>query len=118
MATTNTTRPVPTYVGETSRPLFNRAQEHKDLYSKRKPQSAMWRHTEMEHAGVILDPNTDFKFTVLNSHRTALDRILEEAVQIQGLGRDSRVASMNGRMEYYAPQYVRPAFCKGPEEHH
>ena len=118
VATTNTTRPVPTYVGETSRPLFNRAQEHKDLYSKRKPQSAMWRHTEMEHAGVILDPNTDFKFTVLNSHRTALDRILEEAVQIQGLGRDSRVASMNGRMEYYAPQYVRPAFFKGPEEHH
>ena len=108
--------PVSVYIGETSRTLYKRALEHKALYEKKSSKNFMWRHTEEHHNGVITNPETDYRFGVVSSHQEALNRVLDEAVRIQDIEGDSSVNSMNGRQEYYAPQYVRPAFEKGPAE--
>ena len=114
--------PVPTttttYVGETSRPVYKRGLEHKDAYIKKKPTSFMWRHAQQQHDGVIGDPNRDFVFGVTSTHRLALNRILDEAVRIQEGDANPNVISLNSRHEYFAPQFVRPAFQKGPEDHY
>ena len=106
--------PVFEYIGETSRTIYTRGLEHQALYLAGKDQSFMWRHTMEVHGGVITSAVEDYTYKVLSSHRESLNRVLEEAVNIQASTNNPRTVSLNSRMEYFAPQYVRPTFHKGP----
>ena len=71
-----------------------------------------------KHYGVMGGENglLDYKMKVLNTFKESLNRILEEAVRIQQLDGDQRIEMLNSKIEYYAPQYVRPSYSKGPAE--
>ena len=106
------------YVGETSRTLKTRGSQHMVLYSGRKDNSFMSRHTEEEHDGVMGEDGgkTDYKMKVLNTFKDSLTRILEEAVRIQKQSEDPTIKSMNSKMEYFGSEYVRTVFMKGPTD--
>ena len=108
--------PVFTYIGESSRSCFTRGLEHQDAYIKKKDSSFMWRHTEMCHGGNISNMSTDYTYSVIETHRSSLNRILGEAVQIQAMTENPKELSLNSRLEYFTPQMVRPIFVKGPGE--
>ena len=103
-------------MGETCRTLHARGAEHIDNYIKEKETSFMWRHVKEKHRGVIVSETKDFKFSVIESHRDSLNRVLGEAVHIQVMTADPKMLSLNSRNEYFTPQMVRPIFVKGPEE--
>ena len=79
----------------------------------------MHKHMVEKHHGLIGEEGGlfDFKMEALNTFRDALPRVVEEAVRIQQIDNDPKVQMLNSKIEYYAPQYVRPAFTKGPAEY-
>ena len=112
------------YIGETSRTLDIRSNQHKNDFlmasssnitstKDKKVSSFMWDHTLEKHPYGNLD-HTDFKFTVVSSHRDPLSRQVHEAVRIkQATDRlsftkpdDSNilVKSINRRLEHFAPR--------------
>ena len=107
---------VPTYVGETSRPPQHRGAQHLALY--RTDKNFMHKHMIDKHYGVMGGENglLDYKMKVLNTFRESRNRILKAAVRIQNLDGDQRIEMLNSKIEYYAPQYVRPSYSKGPAE--
>ena len=107
---------VSVYVGETCRTIHARGVEHQDLYSNKKESSFMYRHAIERHGGVIDNFVKDFSYKVIGNHRDNLNRILDEAVQIQNISSNISINSMNSRNEYFSAQYVRPSFSKGPGE--
>ena len=115
------------YEGETSRTLCTRSVNHFDDYksasknnvtqdmSVDKKSSWMWDHIRDVHNG---DPNPqnpqlDFKFAVVSSHRDSMERQIKEAVRIKaalsGKVRESDVSKfprevncLNRKGEYFA----------------
>ena len=106
--------PTPTYIGESSRTTYTRGIEHQEGYTKKRETSFMWRHCKEKHGGQIDSPQRDYTYSVLESHRDCLNRVLGEAVNIQAMVANPKMNSMNSRQEYFTPQYVRPVFSKGP----
>ena len=113
------------YVGETSRTLFTRTQQHIHDYRKaaslppmdpmdpEKDQTSswMWDHASKAHDGPQ-DFSTDYTFTVLQVHRDPLTRQIGESVRITknietGLhhsarGKETHVKSLNRKGEQFA----------------
>ena len=65
------------YVGETSRSLFERTSEHWQAADSLKEESHMVQHIEESHKG---EGKPDFKFKIVKTFKTALDRQIAEAV--------------------------------------
>ena len=71
------------YVGETARSLFERSQEHWQAAEQKKEESHMVQHAMETHKGERLPM---FKFKVVRSFRSALDRQIGEAIRIEMRG--------------------------------
>ena len=87
------------YLGETSRTLYVRTQQHRADFLKarrlndlgQEHLSWMWSHLKASHPDQDnIDTLRDFKFSVLSRHRDPLSRQLEEAVRISN-GLDRKV---------------------------
>ena len=70
------------YVGETSRSIEERAQEHWGAARRKEEKSHMLKHQKMEHDGAA----PKFVFKLISSHKTALSRQVKEAVRIRRRG--------------------------------
>ena len=71
---------VPTYIGETSRPMRARVQEHWNNYTNFKENSFMMLHWLNKHGTSLIPPN--FEFKQINKYRDSLSRQIGEAVWI------------------------------------
>ena len=116
------------YIGESSRTVHVRRQQHLAdyRYCAKKHQtgrrqeddprtSFMWDHQLEAHGGDhSINPEADFAFNVVNSHKDPLTRQIAEAVKIQR-ALDSRtfqssgnkilkIKPLNRRSEHFAPQ--------------
>ena len=105
---------LPTYVGETSRSIKTRGDQHMTLYRNKKDNSFLWKHTKEEHQGVI--GQNDYKMVPLERCKEPLGRVLTEAVHIQKNEEDPKTISLNSKMEYFGSEMVRPSFSKGPAD--
>ena len=111
------------YLGETSRTLYIRTQQHRADFmkarrlngSEQEHLSWMWSHMKASHPDQDnIDIRRDFKFSILSRHRDPLSRQLEEAVRISnGLDREIhtdrkgleiKISCLNGKEEAFAPQ--------------
>ena len=119
------------YVGESSRTLYSRSKEHirdykqaakdrviPDQTDPSKKSSWMWEHMYLRHgAPREVNPETDFKFQKISSHRDPLSRQVEEAIRInQAMDRNTitsrsgqiyKVNSLNRKEEHFAPRKRR-----------
>ena len=111
------------YLGETSRTLYVRTQQHRaDFLKARRVNDSgqehlswMWSHLQnSHHEQDNIDVTRDFSFSVLSRHRDPLSRQLEEAVRISnGLDRnihtdnkgiEVKISCLNSKDEAFAPQ--------------
>ena len=69
---------VPAYIGETSRPMRARVQEHWNNYTNFKENSFMMLHWLNKHGTSLIPPN--FEFKQINKYRDSLSRQIGEAV--------------------------------------
>jgi hypothetical protein len=83
------------YIGESSRNLFTRGQEHESRYRNRNRGSFMLKHQEMEHNGA----EGVYTAKVTGSDRDCLTRQVREAVRI----RRCQVPVLNGKSEWHQP---------------
>ena len=83
------------YIGESSRNLFTRGQEHESRYRNKKKESFMLKHQVKFHRG----EEAKFKAKVTGSDRDCLTRQVREAVKI----RRCQVPIMNGKSEWHQP---------------
>ena len=71
------------YVGESARSLFERSSEHWQAAEQKKEESHIFQHCEESHKG---ESNPAFKFRVIRSFKSALDRQIAEAIRIEMRG--------------------------------
>ena len=116
------------YRGETSRPLYTRAQGHLTKY--RAKNNFMWEHTRDHHGGV-LGPNNgqdDYVMEMESKQKTSFARQVRESILIKRNkeGKDKDVVDIdnsdgkrkieldmdlfNGRGEWFAPKHVEVFF--------
>ena len=116
------------YEGETSRTLLTRSLQHFNEYkqaarsnsirdsNRDELSSWMWEHVRDKHEGNLNLQNhlLDFKFTVISSHKDAMERQIKEAIRIKSaIGgtvkksdsskEKSKVICLNRKGEYFAP---------------
>jgi hypothetical protein len=87
------------YVGESSRNLYTRSNEHLSRYRAGKMTSFIVKHQTTVHHG----EEAQFKAKVTASTRDCLTRQVKEAVQI----RRSQVPVLNGKTEWHQPALYR-----------
>ena len=68
-----------TYIGETSRSLYQRSREHRALLRGKNEDSVLWEHCVEVHGSML----QEFTVRVLQKHRTAFNRQINEAVLIR-----------------------------------
>ena len=88
-----------TYVGETARQFGRRVQEHMEKLNKLDKESFMVEHWMLKHGTSPVPPK--FQFKILNVHKEALSRQLDEAVHIRHMG------VLNRRGEFAANELIR-----------
>ena len=81
------------YVGESSRSIFERSGEHWRSYSKRNPDSHIWKHHLIHHGG---EGEPEMMFKIVGNYRTALTRQITEAIRIRKRG----TSVLNSKGEY------------------
>ena len=112
-----------TYIGETSRTLLVRSNQHLRDYHKALRQgetamsndqvtSWMFQHSILEHGGPQ-DPKRDYKFDLIRTQRDPLSRQIEEAIRINEAidrktltdlnNKKQLVASLNSKGEAFCP---------------
>ena len=113
------------YIGETSRTLFSRANQHLNDYRKAHKQNLVpidadqddqmssWMYDHSLTHGGPDNFDTDYNFVVMSSHRDPFSRQVTESVRIQralqyGIHTDKsskevQVVSMNRKGEYFSP---------------
>ena len=87
------------YIGETSRNLFTRSQEHVARYRGGRMTSFMVKHQRKEHQGA----EARYRAKVTSSTRDCLTRQVREAVLI----RRSQVPVLNSKTEWHQPALYR-----------
>ena len=87
------------YVGETSRTLKERVDEHRKSFNRMENKSFMLKHWAGSHPDVIEPPK--FKFSVVRAHKDPLSRLVHEAVRI------SNVGTLNSKSEWGGYQIPR-----------
>ena len=87
------------YVGETSRHVGTRLQEHlKNLHNWKK-ESFILEHWALQHGTLTVPP--EFEYKIIASHKDALSRQLHEAVLISNKG------NLNRKNEFASNQLIR-----------
>ena len=118
-----------TYIGETARTLYTRANQHLTSYrshlaGRKAVESWMWDHTVSHHDGVIGPDHgqCDYQFRVQGVFQKPLYRQVDEAVRLGQI--DSHgcllddvggqwggpVISLNSRGEFYKPRIMQYSF--------
>ena len=82
------------YVGETSRSIQERAEEHWGAARRGDPKNHMVKHQSLVHPG---EPPA-FHFKLVSSHRSALSRQVREAVRIRRRGGAGQI--LNSKSEF------------------
>ena len=82
------------YVGESSRSLQERIQEHWGSYRRREEGSHIRKHQDQQHP----DQEPLFLVKTVSTHRTALSRQVREAVGIRRRGGKSSI--LNSKSEF------------------
>ena len=81
------------YVGESARSAKERFSEHMEDADNQKADSHMYKHWQNQHGG----RRTEFLFTIVSFHLSALDRQIAEAVRISRTGGEK---ILNSKGEY------------------
>ena len=110
------------YIGETSRTLWIRANQHKEDYQRVsrsngtcETTSFMWDHWLAKHSqDGRLNPDDEYRFQIISNHRDPFDRQINEAVKIERAleskiftgknNKDSIVESLNRKFEHFCPR--------------
>ena len=87
------------YIGESSRNMFTRSQEHVSRYGEGKMTSFMFKHQNIEHQG----EQAKYRAKVTASTRDCLTRQVREAVLL----RRSQVPVLNSKTEWHQPALYR-----------
>ena len=82
------------YFLETSRSIQERTKEYWEAYKKRKEDSHIWKHQQLEHEG----QGADFVMKVIGSFRSALSLQVSEAVRIRRRGGAGSI--LNSKTEF------------------
>ena len=96
------------FVGESARSLFERSSEHWKAAEQMKEESHMVQHSIESHNG---ESKNTFKFKVVKSFRSALDRQIAEAIRIEMSG-----SILNRRGEFNRCSLTRLGFDKEWED--
>ena len=83
------------YVGETSRSVKERTQEHWGAYRSRNKDSHMLKHQELQHGGAA---PPKFVMRIVSGARSALERQTKEAVRIRRRGGEGAI--LNSKAEF------------------
>ena len=83
------------YVGESARSFHDRTREHLQALNSSNEKYAIVKHWKKEHTEMNDPP--DFKFEVLSSHMTAIQRQLSEGLAIEAHDPETLI---NGKGEY------------------
>ena len=67
-----------TYIGESSRTMYQRGKEHSKALEDEDEESPLWTHCQVIHGGAP----QEFSMTIIRSHVTAFDRQVSESVFI------------------------------------
>ena len=86
------------YIGETSRSLRERADEHVSGAVRMDENNFISKHWQMKHTKEETPP--DFIFKVHNVHRDPLSREVNEAVMIQKVSNDHSLSILNSKSEW------------------
>ena len=87
------------YIGETSRQFGTWVNEHMQNMMKFKKESFIIDHWMNEHGTASIPPQ--FKFSIIDTHRDALSRQLQEAIFIRELG------NLNRKQEFRLNELIR-----------
>ena len=93
---------VANYWGETSRSFWDRMVEHVDLLRRMEDASPLYKHWREAHSNLNKPP--EFKFKVIGSYKTSLERQLREALLIMN---DNSDLPMNNKSEFGYNSVVR-----------
>ena len=69
------------YWGETARTAFLRGKEHLDGLHGKDEKNSLWKHSEQHHEGSL--ERGDFRMEVMEKHRSALTRQVQEGVELE-----------------------------------
>ena len=90
------------YIGESARNAYSRGIEHTAALQNKDKDSVLYRHLQDKHSE---DENTPtFKMSVIDAHRSALNRQISEAVHISNTPDDDLI---NRRSEWGHQKIVR-----------
>ena len=89
------------YIGESARNAYSRGREHLRGMSKRDPESVFVEHIVNEHNSDFgEDECCGFRMNVMESHKTAMDRQITEAVKIDMKERNGTENVLNRKTGY------------------
>ena len=82
------------YIGETARNGYSRGKEHLNSLANQSDDSVLYRHIKEKHQENSTQ-TPKFKMTILNTHKTTLDRQVAEAVLIGRVPHDQLINKKN-----------------------
>ena len=85
------------YIGQTSRSIHERGQEHLLSLRKKQENSPLFKHASEEHSGIS---NIKFEMKVVKKHFSAISRLVHEAVLIERTSGANNVSILNSRGEF------------------
>ena len=97
-------KPIAQYTGQTGRSLHSRALEHLGDVRRRNKNSPLMKHILSEH---INDPTPTFTMKILSNHKTNLQRLITEGLQIEKERKENQSSVLNSRAERGHSKIVR-----------
>ena len=97
-------KPVAQYTGQTGRSLHSRALEHLGDVRRMNKDSPLVKHILNNHTN---DPTPTFTMKLISNHKTNLQRLLTEGLQIERERRENLSAVLNSRAERGHSKLVR-----------
>ena len=94
------------YIGETSRSLFERVEEHMESARRFDSKSFIMKHWASSHPELTRHPK--IKFKVVKRHSSALTRLIHEEIRIDGSG------NLNSKSEWRYNRKSRLTVEKAP----
>ena len=85
------------YVGQTSRSLYERGQEHLLGLRKMHDNSPLFKHVSEDHNG---NNNINFEMKTVKKHFSAFSRLVNEAVMIDRISKSNSCSTLNSRGEW------------------
>ena len=98
------------YIGESSKPLFDRSQGHSNEFKSKVRTNALVIHNEVYHNS---SKEMNFEFKPVRTFRTALDRQLDESLRIQSAAKQGIL--MNSGCEFKKDKVPRARFAPKPQ---